>query len=471
VTDYAQDYRERHGLDVDALTKAVDVFQRWLHLPDPSPLYVVLATIAANLHPGDPVWLLLVGPPGSGKTELLMPLVGLPDVHSAATLTEASLLSGTPQRDRAKDAKGGLLREIGTFGIIVAKDFGSVLSMHRDARAATLSALREVFDGSWTRHVGTDGGKRLHWAGKVGVLAGCTPTIDNHAAVMAAMGERFVIYRMPETDENAQFARALMHAGHEEAMRAEMGHAVRAVLVGIDAARNREIDLAGDEHTRLMHLVTLAVRCRSAVERDGYTREIELVPEPEAPGRLGLTLARLLAALTAIGVERDQAWLIVAKVALDSMPKLRRLILEQLAGADGPQTTSAVAEALDHPTQTTRRGLEDLTAHGVLHRRAQGKGKSTFWTLSDWTRERFGSAGCNATSPSAGSKIGGVPDKSSSFYEERETENVERPLVLVTFREHPPSDNGDDADDIPLAGPDDGYEPEPAPWPTEEPAP
>jgi hypothetical protein len=37
--------------DGDALTKAVDVFQRWLYLPDPSPLYVVLATVAANQAP------------------------------------------------------------------------------------------------------------------------------------------------------------------------------------------------------------------------------------------------------------------------------------------------------------------------------------------------------------------------------------------------------------------------------------
>jgi hypothetical protein len=150
----------------DALTECVATFQRWQHMPDPSPLYVVLATVAANQAPGDPVWLLLVGPPGSAKTELLAPLVVLPNVHSAATLTEASLLSGTPKRDQAKDAKGGLLREIGEYGIVVAKDFGSVLSMHRDTRAATLSALREVYDGSWTRHVGTDGGKRLHWQGR-----------------------------------------------------------------------------------------------------------------------------------------------------------------------------------------------------------------------------------------------------------------------------------------------------------------
>ena len=158
-----------------SLGDVVVTFSRWLHIPDPSPLCAVLGTVAANRLEGDAVWLLLVGPPGGGKSELLTALSSLPDVHAAATLTEASLLSGTPKREHDKAAKGGLLRTIGDFGIIVAKDFGSVLSMNRDARSALLAALREVYDGSWTRHVGTDGGKTLSWAGKVRLVGGCTP--------------------------------------------------------------------------------------------------------------------------------------------------------------------------------------------------------------------------------------------------------------------------------------------------------
>jgi DeoR-like helix-turn-helix domain len=474
VTGYAQDYRERHGLDVDALTKAVDVFQRWLYLPDPSPLYVVLATVAANQAPGDPVWLLLVGPPGSGKTELLAPLGVLPEVHPAATLTEASLLSGTPKKEQAKDAKGGLLREIGEYGIVVCKDFGSVLSMHRDARAATLSALREVYDGSWTRHVGTDGGKRLHWEGKVGLLAGCTPTIDNHAAVMGAMGERFMTYRMPDTDEDAQAARALAHAGHEEAMRAELGHAVRSVLVNVDTGRRRGLDLDDIEHSRLIQLATFAVRCRSAVERDGYTREVEIVPEPEAPGRLALTLARLLAALSTIGVDRAQAWLIVTKVALDSMPKLRRLILDHVLAQEGAIDTSDIAEALDHPTQTTRRGLEDLTAHGILRRAGKGKHGAHLWRPTDWASDRWENAVKTAGNPYATKERASFPEKSLPKNREEETEL----LPLPTFRESTPEPNGH-KDELPFDDlvPDDVPDhvldtaPEPAPWPTEEPAP
>ncbi|MFN8105087.1 MAG: hypothetical protein U0U69_11550 [Acidimicrobiia bacterium] len=99
----------------------------------------------ANRRPGDPVWTLLVGPPGCGKTEVLGPLASLPDVHAAATLTEASLLSGVPKKDVAAGSKGGLLRDIGDYGIVALKDFTSVLSMHRDARSSVLAALREIY--------------------------------------------------------------------------------------------------------------------------------------------------------------------------------------------------------------------------------------------------------------------------------------------------------------------------------------
>ena len=50
---------------------------------------------------------LAVGPPGSGKTEVLQSLAQLPNVHIAATITEPALLSGTLKRDAL--GKGGLL--------------------------------------------------------------------------------------------------------------------------------------------------------------------------------------------------------------------------------------------------------------------------------------------------------------------------------------------------------------------------
>jgi len=62
---------------------------------------------------------------------------------------------------RTPEATGGLLRKLGDHGLLVIKDFTSILSMNRDMRAEVLGAVREVHDGRWSRNVGTDGGQTL----------------------------------------------------------------------------------------------------------------------------------------------------------------------------------------------------------------------------------------------------------------------------------------------------------------------
>lgn len=366
------------------LAIVLEAFRRWLYLPDTDPVLVALAAVAANRLPGDPVWLLLLGPPGGGKTEILASLTGLADVRPAAVLSEASLLSGTPKKETARDAKGGLLREIGEYGIVTLKDFGSVLSMRHEARSPLLAALREVFDGSWTRHVGTDGGRTLHWEGKMGLIAGGTPVIDQHHAVMAALGERFALYRMSVADSERQAMASLAHHGHEAEMRAELRSVVAGLFDSLD-----QVDpppLSDADRDRLVALATLVVRCRSAVIRDGYSREVELVPEAEAPGRLVGVLARLLDGARVIGAADEDAWRVVEKTALDSMPAQRLEALRLLIA--GEADTTAIAAALDLPTTTTRRTLEDLTAHHLVKRHSQGKGNADTWELTEWTRGR-----------------------------------------------------------------------------------
>jgi len=373
---------------VSVLDACVATFRRYLHMPDPSAVYVALAVVAVNRGEGDPLWALVVGPPSSSKTEILSSVAGQPDVFPAATLTEAALLSGTPAREKAQTAKGGLLREIGEGpAILLLKDFGSVLSMNREARASVLAALREVYDGSWTRHLGVDGGRTLAWQGKVGLLGGVTPAVDSHHTVMGALGERFVLYRLPEIDADAQARRALDHVGRERQMRVDLARAAGEVLDTVDA-RMLSASPSDAISEGLVSLATLAVRARSAVERDSYSREVTLIPASEAPARFALVLLRLWNGLRAIGVDERGTHAIVAKAALDSMPQIRRQVLGVLVGG-GVFSTAEVAEAIGYPSSTTRRACEDLVGHGVVVRAAGGQGKADLWSASDFTLQRW----------------------------------------------------------------------------------
>jgi hypothetical protein len=375
------------------LEEAVGVFQRWLYLPDLTPLLVMFAAVAANLRDGSPVWVLFIGPPGSGKSEALNSLVGLEYVFPAATLTEASLLSGAPRKEWAKGAKGGLLCEIGAGpGIILTKDFGSVQNMNREARAAVLAALREIYDGSWTRYVGNEGGRALPWHGKVGFVGACTEKIDALHSVMAAMGERFVLVRLPDTDGLEQGRRALLHVGREPAMRAELAAAAHALMDWVEsrlAKVSTEIDDELSDH--LLTLADFVVKARSDVERDNRSREIENVPGSEAPGRLLLVLANLLGGMRAIGMDDEEARAALVKIGLDSIPRLRLRLLELLGDNPAGLTDGTAGEKLALPRTTVRRALQDLTVHKVI--RSYGSGNGTTWQLTPWAIERMSALG------------------------------------------------------------------------------
>jgi Domain of unknown function (DUF3854) len=369
------------------LDQTVATFRKWLHLDDPAPLYALAAALVANRAPGDPVWLLLVCAPSTGKTELLSAAVRLPWVRPASTLTASSLLSGTSAKDRAKDATGGVLRQIGDFGVLLCKDFTSLLAQNRDTRAEVLAALREIYDGSWDRAVGTDGGKVLHWHGKCGLVGGVTPALDRYHAVVAALGDRFLLLRMPDPDPGKSGAMALTHRGHEKQMRSEMADALAGLVASADVtAVNRE--LAGAEQAELIRLASFTARARTGVERDGYTRDLLYLPQIEGPGRLVTAYARLLGALAAIGCDDATAWGVLGRVAIDCMPAIRARFARELLGVPGA-STSDLAAAAGMVSKNAREHLEDLALLGLAGRtKTSGAANAAdYWMATDLLRD------------------------------------------------------------------------------------
>jgi hypothetical protein len=180
-------------------------------------------------------------------------------------------------------------------------------------------------------------------------------------------------------------------------------------------------DLDDANSDRLSALATLTARCRSAVERDSYRREIELIPGSERPARLVLSLARLYQGMKNIGVAKDECWRLLTSVGMDSIPAVRAKVFEALRKQKTLVSTTDVAQAIDYPTGTARRALEELMAHQIATKESGGRGEADRWQLTENALTWYAMAGFPEKSEDAQGTLpemsvdgvqGGVPEMS-----------------------------------------------------------
>src|SRR5678816_1324805 len=168
---------------------------RWYFQPDLQSLLITLSVGISHFVPGaDPVWLFVMGPSGGGKSTINIRAAScLPKTHSVSDLTENSILSGYHVNVKKKAASIGLLVDIGASGIVLMKDFTTILSKRDDERKKIIAALREIHDGQYNRVLGNVG--KIGWAGKATIIAATTQSLEGCWAVLRDMGARFIQVR------------------------------------------------------------------------------------------------------------------------------------------------------------------------------------------------------------------------------------------------------------------------------------
>jgi hypothetical protein len=350
-------------------------------LPDDGATKVALATIVANYAIGDPVWTLEVGAPGSGKSEGVNAVQDAPDVRRLSSLTPQTLLSGyEPKRKGAPEAS--LLLKVGGFGILAFKDLTTVLTMHHEARSQIVGQLREVYDGATQKAFGN--GREVSWEGKLGLLAGVTPVIDEQHSFLALMGERFVLYRLPEASREEVARHALAVRNVADKLREEIRAECASFLARFRGVQ--ELDIPDGFVEPLVRLSDIVTRARTGVARDYRTRELLYLPTPEAPPRLAKQLAQLAAGLLAIGVDEHETLRLIRKIGWDCVPAVRTTVMAALAGAEGGVPNAELQELTSLPRTTAERVAEDLALLGLVKRWKADDGK---WRVaeSDLARE------------------------------------------------------------------------------------
>jgi hypothetical protein len=287
---------------------------------------------------------------GNAKTETVRSLEGAGARVTSTISSEGALLSATA---RSLGATGGLLHKIGRRGLLVIKDFTSILAMDSKVRGTVLAALREVHDGKWERNVGFAGGRTLTWIGRIVIVAACTTAWDEARKVVEAMGDRFVLVRADSTTGREESAlKAIENTGREEAMRADLAKAMGDLVAGADMNARHLTDIEKGQLVRLANVVTWA---RSGVERD-FKGAVINAHAPEMPTRFAKQLAQVVRGAISLGMPAELAMQHAIRCARDSLEPLRRDLL--LDVASHPDTNADDVHArIVRPLTTVKNNL------------------------------------------------------------------------------------------------------------------
>lgn len=331
-----------------ALRAVLDRVRAYLDVEPDEEAFLVGALavgVSKALTDEEPLWLMIVGPPSSGKSEAIHLLDLLADLR-VDELTRAGLLSWSTGRGKSKRA--GILARIPPHSLVTVTDFSTVVTASdREGRARMFGMLRVVYDGHVYRGIGGEpagSGDELEWSGHLTLIAGATPAIDSHTSFEAALGERWLTLRLPESDAGRAVARSRYVVDRRDVpthRRAAQELARDLVL----AARGRiPAELEPELTEALVNLAVFVAHARTGVQHEGTGRHRVIVgiPTPEEPTRLVGQLVRFMRCALALGLSTEQALSLTVTLALDSVPLARMRALQ--AVVDAGEVGASVAD-------------------------------------------------------------------------------------------------------------------------------
>lgn len=139
------------------------------------------------------VWFIVVGEPGSDKTQTVLNLKESSISKFVDTLTAQSFISGYIN-DQTGDQPKDLLPEL-DGKVLVIKDMTSLFSEREEKVKAVLGALQSIYDGAYARSIGTRG--LVEYVSHFSILGCITPlALQRHQRYMSLIGSRFLINRI-----------------------------------------------------------------------------------------------------------------------------------------------------------------------------------------------------------------------------------------------------------------------------------
>ena len=360
--------RVKKDIVCKSFNSLVKEFRKYIHISDDMEdgILLICAVIVSNLIPGEPLWLFLVGPAGSGKTLLLQALGESENTVYQSSLGAKTLISGWNTSDGSDPSL--LPRLIGKT--LILKDYTELMSKPTGEQDEIYGQLRGAYDGHVARSYASGIIREYPEPGsgdsdcRFSILAGVTNAI--HGDSRASLGERFIKYQMVAEDYNAidQIRYAVDNTVKlripEEELRDAATSFIDYMSPLVDTSKLPEVPQWFIN--RIIGLSQLVATIRANVTRK--LGELTFRPVPEVGTRLSKQLIRLGQCIAIIlkKPKIDRAcYSLVSRVAMDTCYGWHRDVILALTANPGADLQRMDLSKITQMSPTTmKRVLDDL---------------------------------------------------------------------------------------------------------------
>lgn len=334
----------------ETLQQVEAVLRRHYEIKDWIGVELILGAAVAHYSIGEMLWLRLIGPSRSGKTELLRGIAEHIDSVKMEVLTPAAIRGGLKKGPKVLDRINGKL--------VITKDMASMLTSRKEARNEIFGVLRGIKDGYLTSDFGSEEGF-LHQKAKFDWILATTEIFEQFRMLESLLGERFIDLRWrPGNREEMAYKAGKNNPYLETVIRPEIASAICSLLSRA-AETICEIELSDAEIKNISQYADKAAKIRTPVQRDRY-RNLLTYPEPEIGTDLTQGFSRIAKGLKLLGLDYPKY---LNRLLWDGMPKTRSMVTNSLV--QGDQTQFEIVARTSLSQSNVSYILQDLKMLGV----------------------------------------------------------------------------------------------------------
>lgn len=334
------------------------------------------------------LWLLFVGSPSSGKTELLRLIRKVPTIVGIDSLTLNSFISG--ERETEKQKVYDLLPRLDGKCLTI-KDWTVIFSHDERMTKKIIGDMVGAYDKSLEKSSSQRG--IITYEAEFSHLGAITPaTLNKHHNYLNMIGPRFLFYAIPNLDheqEDRSF-QAIFTKEDRKSQEEKVSVMLFDYLTFLNGQDITQIEPSSEE---IQHYLKTAARFlargrgivviqQSSFKNDEgkditYYEPSEIqIEQPFRAVQQLLTLAEYLALVEGKKKITEQELEIIKEVTLSSMPADRAQALKALRESENGEITAKQLseEGLEKSNKTSRRLLEELKYLGLVEK-VKGSGQ------------------------------------------------------------------------------------------------